>query len=162
MMDLITQQRIAVLHPKVRDEVTNLVNQVNAALTVHSQMRIVQGFRTFSEQDALYAQGRTKPGAIVTKAKGGQSFHNYGIAIDFCLMLDGNEISWNVGKDYDGDGLADWMEVVQIFIRAGWTWGKAFNDLPHLEKRFGFTNYEGLLAKYDAGDFIPATKYLNL
>lgn len=161
-MDNTTLQRIALLHPAVRQEVTNLVNQVSAALTAHSEMRIVQGFRTFPEQDALFAQGRTKPGPKVTNAKAGQSFHNYGIAIDFCLLINGKEISWNVGKDYDGDGLADWMEVVQIFIRAGWTWGKAFNDLPHLEKRFGFANYQGLLTKYNAGDFITGTKYLNL
>ena len=43
---------------------------------------IISGTRTWAEQNALYAQGRTKPGREVTKAKGGQSNHNFGIAFD--------------------------------------------------------------------------------
>jgi len=154
-MDKPTKDRIALLHPIRREEVEKLVNEANAALTSHSQMRIVQGYRTFPEQDALYAQ-RPK----VTNAKGGQSYHNYGLAIDFCLIIDGKEVSWETGKDYDGDKVADWLEVVQIFVRAGWKWGKAFNDLPHLEK--SPLHWKELLKKYKANDFIPSTKYVNL
>lgn len=44
----------------------------------------VSGYRTDSEQMVLWAQGRTQPGIIVTGAKGGESAHNYGIAVDFC------------------------------------------------------------------------------
>jgi peptidoglycan L-alanyl-D-glutamate endopeptidase CwlK len=43
---------------------------------------VIFGVRTVAEQDALYAQGRTKPGKIVTNAKGGQSAHNFGLAVD--------------------------------------------------------------------------------
>ena len=51
--------------------------------------------RTAAEQDALYAQGRTKPGNIVTNAKGSsyKSQHQWGIAFDFYLKM-----------DVDGDG----------------------------------------------------------
>jgi peptidoglycan L-alanyl-D-glutamate endopeptidase CwlK len=156
MMDQISETRINLLHPKVREEVRDLVNKANAALTSHSQIRIVQGLRTFEEQDALYLK-RPK----VTNAKGGQSYHNYGLAIDFCLIIDGKEVSWNTTKDFDGDKIADWLEVVQIFVKAGWYWGKAFNDLPHLEKTFGL-NWKDMLKKYKAKDFIPNTKYINL
>ena len=45
-------------------------------------IRIISGFRTYAEQDALYAQGRTQLGSIVTNAKGGYSNHNFGIAFD--------------------------------------------------------------------------------
>lgn len=155
-MDQISETRINLLHPKVREEVRDLVNKANAALTSHSQIRIVQGLRTFEEQDALYLK-RPK----VTNAKGGQSYHNYGVAIDFCLIIDGKEVSWNTTKDFDGDKIADWLEVVQIFVKAGWYWGKAFNDLPHLEKTFGL-NWRDMLKKYKAKDFIPNTKYINL
>lgn len=155
-MDQISETRINLLHPKVREEVRDLVNKANAALTSHSQIRIVQGLRTFEEQDALYLK-RPK----VTNAKGGQSYHNYGLAIDFCLIIDGKEVSWNTTKDFDGDKIADWLEVVQIFVKAGWYWGKAFNDLPHLEKTFGL-NWRDMLKKYKAKDFIPNTKYINL
>jgi hypothetical protein len=42
-------------------------------------------FRSIAEQDALYAKGRTEPGEVVTQAKGGQSPHNHGLAVDVCL-----------------------------------------------------------------------------
>jgi D-alanyl-D-alanine carboxypeptidase len=79
-MDSVTQQRIALMHPKLRDEVTKLINDANNVLKVHSQVRIVQSLRTFDEQAKLYAQGRTTTGPIVTNAKPGQSLHNYGVA----------------------------------------------------------------------------------
>ena len=43
----------------------------------------IAGHRTWAEQNELFAQGRTKPGNIVTKARGGQSNHNFGVAMDF-------------------------------------------------------------------------------
>src|SRR5215471_18388685 len=46
------------------------------------EILVVQGLRTWAEQDALYAQGRTASGQIVTNARGGQSYHNFGLAVD--------------------------------------------------------------------------------
>jgi peptidoglycan L-alanyl-D-glutamate endopeptidase CwlK len=157
-MDIPTQQRIALLHPKLRDEVTTLVNQANALLTTHSHMRIVQGLRTFAEQDALFAQ-RPK----VTQARGGQSLHNYGVAIDFALIIDDKVVSWDLKKDWDGDKIADWMEVVGVFRRAGWEWGGTwkFTDNPHFQKTFGHT-WQQLLVKYNDNDFIAGTTYVNI
>ncbi len=164
MIDVTTQEKIAILHPKLRDEVSTLVNAANAVLTLHSHMRITQSLRTFAEQDAFYAQGRTTPGQIVTQAKGGQSLHNYGVAIDFCLIIDNKEVSWDVKKDYDGDGNSDWREVVNVFKKGGWEWGgdwASFKDLPHLQKTFGHT-WQDLLVKHNNHDFIPGTTYVNL
>ena len=162
-MDNVTQQRIAQLHPALRDEVTSLINQANTQLTSHSHVRIVQGLRTFAEQDALYAQGRTTAGQKVTQAKGGQSLHNYGVAIDFCLIIDDKQVSWDMQKDWDGDKIADWMEVVSVFRKAGWEWGGTwkFTDNPHFQKTFGHS-WQDLLAKHNAGDFISGTNYVNL
>jgi len=45
-------------------------------------------------------------------------------------------------KDFDGDKIADWMEVVKVFKDAGWEWGgdwKKFKDGPHFQKTFGHT-----------------------
>ncbi|WP_127506612.1 M15 family metallopeptidase [Paenibacillus humicus] len=104
---------------------------------------ITQGLRTYAEQDALYAQGRTKPGAIVTNARGGYSNHNFGVAIDFALLLpDGNKCSWDTKRDDDRDGVADWNEVVTEAKRLGFTWGgdwRTFTDLPHFEMTFGIS-----------------------
>lgn len=150
--------RIARLHPKVRDEVRLLIEKAEARLPGVA-IRIVQGLRTFAEQDALYAQGRTKPGPRVTNAKGGQSIHNYGTAIDFALLYDkdGNgtyeSLSWDTLKDFDKDGESDWLEVVDIFEEAGWNWGgrwSSLKDNPHLEKTFGYT-WKQLLSKHQAG-----------
>lgn len=160
-MDTKSLSRINLLHPKIREEVKTLVELANSKLTSHSQIRIVQGLRTFKEQNDIYAQGRSTKGPIVTRAKGGQSYHNYGLAIDFCLLIDEKEISWDVKKDFDGDGTSDWMEVVKVFQEAGYLWGKAFNDLPHFEKTFGF-NWRQLLVKHENKLFIEGTQYVKI
>lgn len=137
-MDKYTTQRIALLHPTVREEVTKIIGECDLALTGKAKVRITQGLRTFEEQDALYAQGRTKPGKKVTNAKAGQSIHNYGFAVDICLVIDGKTASWDTVKDWDNDKIADWYECVKIFAKYGWEWGgnwKTFKDLPHFEKR---------------------------
>jgi len=43
---------------------------------------IVSGYRSDEEQNELFAQGRTKPGKKVTWVRGGDSLHQYGVAID--------------------------------------------------------------------------------
>ncbi|MBB4807405.1 peptidoglycan L-alanyl-D-glutamate endopeptidase CwlK [Chryseobacterium defluvii] len=138
-MDTITSQRIKKLHPLVREEVSTIITQCNQSLTGRSQVRITQGLRTFQQQEDLYAQGRTKPGKKVTNAKAGQSIHNYGLAVDICMLIDGKDISWDTTKDWDNDRIADCYECVKIFAKNGWDWGgnwKTFKDLPHFERRF--------------------------
>lgn len=137
-MDNITQQRIQKLHPSVRDEVTHIIRECDLALTGRAKIRITQGLRSFKEQDDFYAIGRTKSGKKLTNAKGGQSIHNYGLAVDICLIIDGKTASWDTAKDWDNDKVADWYECVKIFAKYGWDWGgnwKNFKDLPHFEKK---------------------------
>jgi len=165
-----SEARIALLHPKVRDEVKALIEKAEAPLPKTVAIAVPQGLRTIDEQNALYAQGRTTPGQIVTNARGGSSYHNYGLAIDFCLVYDTNgdgvydETSWDMKKDNDRDGVADWLEVVKVFEQAGWEWGgkwSSIKDYPHLQKTFGNT-WQQLFQKYNSGDFIPGTKYVNV
>ena len=144
-MDKVTLDRIQLLHPNLREEALSIYKEIVEALTGKAICRFAFTLRTFAEQDALYAQGRTKPGAIVTKAKGGQSYHNYGLAIDIVLLVDkdGNgtyeTASWDEKTDFDGDNKADWIEIVEIFKRYGWEWGGdwRFKDDPHFQKTFG-------------------------
>lgn len=121
---------------------------------------ITQGLRTIAEQDALYAQGRTKPGQIVTNAKGGTSYHNYGVAIDFALLLnDGRVVSWDTKLDVDKDGITDWMEVVDEANKLDFEWGgdwTSFKDLPHLQMTFGLSTSQLRAGKQPAADKVAA------
>jgi hypothetical protein len=137
------------LHPKIRFEVLHLFKE---CFKKGLKIRVVQGYRTFAEQDELYAQGRTKPGPIVTKAKGGLSNHNYGLAFDFCLLKSDGSITWSLTEDLNDDGNKDWMQVVQIFKECGYDWGGdwKFKDNPHLEKMFGKSIRE-LLSMHNSG-----------
>lgn len=175
MIDKPTLDKINLLHPKIREEVKVLVEKANTLIAHNITIRIVQGLRTIDEQNGLYALGRTKVnpdgksakkplGNIVTNARGGSSYHNFGFAIDFCFLVDGKVISWDVKKDWDNDKTADWLEVVKVFTIAGYEWGgnwKTMVDMPHFQKTFG-VNWREMLRKYNAGDFIPGTKYIRI
>lgn len=170
MIDQITLQRIQLLHPKLRTEVEHIYkSQIVPALTGKAICRFSYTLRTFEEQNALYAQGRTKlydsKGrrlGKVTNAKAGQSYHNYGLALDIVLLKDTNgdgtfdTASWEDTIDFDKDGKADWIEVAQIFKNNGWKWGgdfKSFKDRPHFEKTFGY-HWRDLLAKYRGNPYV--------
>lgn len=139
--DLISLQRINSAHPKLRCELRTIYDEANNHLG-KSRLRFSHVLRTFDEQTKLFNQ-RPK----VTNAKAGQSFHNYGLAVDIVLLYDsdGNgtfdSASWDVFKDFDKDGIADWQEVVKVFKKHGWEWGGdwRFKDMPHFQKTFGRT-----------------------
>lgn len=163
MRDPVSIQRANKLHPKVVQEVFEAIGEAEAGFPINIQVRIVQGLRTIEEQDALYAQGRTLPGKVVTNAKGGSSYHNYGLAVDFAILYDkdGNgtfeELSWDTAKDFDKDRVFDWQEVVIAFEKRGWEWGgkwRTFKDLPHVQKTFGKT-VKQLKELYKPGEYVP-------
>lgn len=177
-MDQITLERIQLLHPAVRHLVmAAYIYANNKILGKGVRLRFAYTLRTIKEQNDLYALGRSKVnpdgrtakkpmGNIVTNAKGAQSIHNYGLAFDIVLLIDkdGNgtfeTASWDILKDFDGDKVADWMEVVNYFKRQGWTWGgdwKSFPDYPHLEftskiVKPGVPAWKVLQERFNAGD----------
>src|SRR5687768_1545080 len=116
--DPITLQRIEDIHPKLRNELRQIYAEICVALKGRLGCRFVQVYRSIEYQNELYAQGRTKPGPIVTHAVGGRSYHNYRLAVDFCLLDDknqdgkiqSNEIIWDRFTDIDKDKVVDWME----------------------------------------------------
>ncbi|MDQ0492789.1 M15 family metallopeptidase [Paenibacillus brasilensis] len=132
--------RLVGLHPVFKMALEKLIERCYARGV---WVLIVQGLRTYVEQDALYAQGRTKPGQVVTKARGGYSNHNFGFAADFALLLrDGRTVSWDTLEDDDKDSLPDWSEVVEEAKKLGLEWGgdwRSFKDMPHLQMVFGLT-----------------------
>ena len=44
-------------------------------------IKVISAPRTCEEQDALYEQGRTKLGRVVTNARGGYSNHHFDIGV---------------------------------------------------------------------------------
>lgn len=107
---------------------------------------LFMGLRTFEDQDELYAQGRTKPGRIVTNARGGDSLHNYGLAADYVLDSQpdkpGIQWSWDTKADLNADGRRDWIQMGEIAETCLLEWGgrwKRFPDLPHVQNTFGLS-----------------------
>jgi peptidoglycan L-alanyl-D-glutamate endopeptidase CwlK len=127
------------LHQVVRERSNQLIEQ---AAKKGIAVVITNGFRSAEEQNRLYEQGRTTKGNIVTNAKGGESFHNYGLAIDFALKAPSGNIIWDRQYDANKNGKSDWTEVVKIAKSLGFKWGgdwAQFKDYPHLQMDFGMT-----------------------
>ena len=83
---MIASRKLEDLHPKVADLARAFIT---ACEQRGIEVLVTSTYRDIESQNALYAQGRTSPGKIVTKAKGGQSFHNYRVAFDFVPLVNG-------------------------------------------------------------------------
>src|SRR6266404_7039359 len=85
--------------------------------------------RSLIEQEALYAQGRTSPGRIVTNAKPGQSAHNYGLALDVVPIVNGK-------PDWDGSHPI-WQKIGALGQLRGLQWlgapGSEFKEMAHFQ-----------------------------
>ena len=127
-VDAGSEKIIATLLPEVRPMARALVQK--AALG-GIRIKVISGFRTYAEQDALYAHGRTASGNIVTKAKAGYSNHNFGIAFDVGVFE---------GNRYLGDS-PKYRAVGVLGADLGLEWGgnwKTIVDQPHFQLRPGW------------------------
>ncbi|MGI8314813.1 M15 family metallopeptidase [Halobacillus mangrovi] len=127
------------LHPKVEEYKNELIA---TSKSKGIDIFITEGHRSVERQNNLYERGRSTDGRIVTYAKGGESFHNYGLAIDFALKLDNGDVVWDMRRDDNKNGESDWMEVVAIAKDMGFEWGgdfSNFKDYPHLQMDFGLS-----------------------
>jgi peptidoglycan L-alanyl-D-glutamate endopeptidase CwlK len=141
--------RINKLHPRIRKVAMDAYLHAVHFTPFGVHPYITEGLRTFETQAKYYAQGRTAPGDIITYAKPGQSYHQYGLAFDFVNWINGKAI-WPKNPKAD----KNWMIVVDIFksygFEAGIDWAGKKNDPPHLEMRFGY-NWSDLLALHNGG-----------
>lgn len=111
-------------------------------------IEVISGLRSWAQQSALYAQGRTKPGRIVTKARPGSSYHNYGLAIDLGLFAGGKYL------DEADPRRADriYRELGALAATLGLEWAgnwKSFPETPHFQWSNGMTITQ-LRAKMEA------------
>jgi peptidoglycan L-alanyl-D-glutamate endopeptidase CwlK len=124
-VDARSEKIIATLLPEVQPLARALVHKAAAnGITI----KLISGLRTIAEQDALYAQGRTTPGAIVTKVRGGHSNHNFGIAFDIGVFE---------GTKYLPES-PKYKAVGVLGVELGLDWGgnwKNFVDTPHYQLR---------------------------
>ncbi|WP_071459232.1 M15 family metallopeptidase [Bacillus massilinigeriensis] len=127
------------LHPEVEMKAEALVTEAaNKGIAI----KITDGFRSSQQQDELYQKGRSLEGQIVTHAEGGDSYHNYGLAIDFAIITSDGRVIWDMDYDGNGNGKSDWMEVVAFAKSLGFDWGGdwiRFKDYPHLQMDFGLS-----------------------
>ena len=120
-----SEKVIATLLPEVQPYARALVTKAGVdGITI----KVISGLRTYDEQNDLYAQGRTKPGKIVTNARGGFSNHNFGIAFDVGVFE---------GSQYL-DESPKYKAVGVLGMDLGLEWGgnwKTIQDEPHFQLR---------------------------
>jgi peptidoglycan LD-endopeptidase CwlK len=124
-VDARSETVIATLLPEVQPYARALVTKAAAnGITI----KVISGLRTYDEQNELYAQGRTKPGRIVTNARGGYSNHNFGIAFDIGVFEGSNYL----------DDSPKYKAVGVLGTDMGLEWGgnwKTIQDEPHFQLR---------------------------
>jgi len=120
-----SEKAIATLLPQVQPYARALVKKAaQHGITI----KVIAGMRTYDEQNELFTQGRTKPGRIVTNARGGFSNHNFGIAFDVGVFE---------GANYLGESPKS-KAVGALGMDLGLDWGgnwKTFMDEPHFQLR---------------------------
>lgn len=126
------------MNPDFVDRINAMIQQLRSE---GFDVRVIAGFRTFSQQQERFEQGRIQTGAIVTEREAGHSWHNYGLAVDIAL------------NDDDGDvGMPEasspfWQRLGDVALAHGTTWGGLFGDPSHVEYHPDFGTHE-------AGSFI--------
>lgn len=148
---------ISLLLPKVQVMAKTFIDKCNAQ---GIKVGITSTYRSIQEQDAIYAQGRTTAGQVITNARGGQSMHNYKVALDFCPMTADSNFAWN--------DKATFTKIGMIGESCGFEWGGrwvSFLDLPHLQYTAGYTledfqNGKVDYAKFDIAPHTPSKRDL--
>ena len=126
-------RRLIDLHPKLKPLCEQFLAKAEQKLI---DVLITCTYRSNDEQNLLYAQGRTAPGRIVTRARGGQSAHNFTLngvpaakAFDVVPLVAGKPM-WN-------DDHPHWQELGKIGMELGLNWYGApdskFHELPHFQ-----------------------------
>lgn len=128
-----TMKNIGTLDVRARDAFARFARQAKAvAGSMGCDYVMISGNRTWGEQDALYAQGRTVPGQVVTNARGGFSNHNFGIAGDFGVFRGGTYLDETDAKTAAAVHRACAAHAEGCGLDWGGRWD-GFPDLPHYE-----------------------------
>lgn len=130
--DARTERNLSTLEPALQALARKFLALAQKALPEGVTVKVISGTRSYEEQDALYAQGRTRPGPIVTNARAGYSNHNFGLSLDVGLFR---------GADYLEE--SPWYaKLGPLGESVGLAWGgrwKGLVDTPHYELKHGLT-----------------------
>lgn len=140
-MDKVSEDRIKLINPVLADKVREMAKILEEEGIT---FRVVQGLRTNDEQQKLYDQGRSLPGRIVTNAKAGQSWHNFGLAVDV-VPMNGKTPNWN--------DVASFERIIAVAESLGMKSGKSWRDQPHLQLtgRFSTSPNDEVRSLYASG-----------
>ena len=127
---MINSRDIQELHPKVQKLALLFIEKCKQQ---GIDVLITSTYRDYESQNALYAQGRTKSGKIVTNAKAGQSFHNFRVAFDFVPIVNG-KADWNNLKTFQRCGRI--AEIIGLEWAGRW---QSFKELAHCQYTGGLT-----------------------
>ncbi|MDC3220638.1 M15 family metallopeptidase, partial [Flavobacteriales bacterium] len=139
-----TDRRIGFLHPIIRERATAFINKMDKEQGIKLRITSDGHFRSFEKQDELYSRGRSQAGRIITNAKAGESYHNYGLAFDLVEIKDGKALWDN----------PNWNRIGEMGKSFGFNWGgdwRSFKDYPHFELSNGY-DLADLKWKYLNGD----------
>jgi peptidoglycan L-alanyl-D-glutamate endopeptidase CwlK len=134
-----TLENLSGLNKKFRAQAEQFLSASQLIAERHGiTIEVISGLRTYTQQAALYAQGRTKPGRIVTNARPGSSWHNYGLAIDLGLFAGGRYLDEAAPKR----AAQIYRELGTLAADIGLEWAgnwKTFPEGPHFQNRYGMT-----------------------
>lgn len=126
------------LHPILRSKVSSLLERAHAQ---GLDVMVSEGYRSIDRQNRLYSSGK-----MVTRAAGGSSFHNYGLAVDFVFRDQQGQPTWDAPEHA-------WRHLGAIGKDLGLRWGgdfKSLKDFGHFELSAGF-KIKDIKAMHEAG-----------
>lgn len=121
--------RLSDVDPKLAAAITQLsilCDNDPAFAAENAKLEVTQGLRSWADQAQLFGQGRTLPGHIVTNAEPGQSWHNFGCAVDVAPFVNDQQPDWD-------DGHPIWARIVELGESLGLRSGVSWKDEPHFE-----------------------------
>ncbi|MBL1272154.1 MAG: M15 family metallopeptidase [Oceanospirillales bacterium] len=138
-----TEQKISSLSIRAQQEARKFMAR---ALSRGVNVKIISGTRTYHEQNQLFRQGRYgNPGPVVTRARGGHSNHNFGIAWDIGIFREGGSYSTSQ-SDYDA--VAEYAAGPLVW---GGSW-RSFKDSPHYQLATAYTQIAWVRTRFEQGE----------
>lgn len=150
------EEHLLKLYPPLEKRVRKYIRDVESQGV---PLLIIRGLATYAEQDALYAKGRTASGPRVTKARGGYSSHNFGLAVD---VAPDDVDKPGLQPDWDGSQ-PEWKIIVDTAPWHGLNSGVTFGDKPHLYlKELRDTPDDAVRELFENGGLPAVWNYINV